>query len=180
MVLVNFDELLDKALQFFFHEFFEKVVNFLSLICTRFIDFLLNFILRFSRFKKKKEIETFTVLLQGNFLIINKKHDVLLNSNDKSKNTVTSQLKLQFPDILSPEIADFFFAHRLDFATSGILCIPLNRKACQEVRELYIDQNPAKLYDDFRCGRTSRRNTRNSTSLPSWAATLTRRWRWLT
>lgn len=136
MVLVNFDELLDKILQFFFHELFEKVVNFLSLVFTRFLDFLLNFISRFSRFKKKKQLETFSVLLQGsNFLIVNKKHDVLLNSNDKSKNTVTSQLKLQFPDTLSPEVADFFFAHRLDFATSGILCIPLNRKACQEVWE---------------------------------------------
>lgn len=134
-MLVNFDEILDKILQFFFHEFLEKVINFLSLIFTRFLDFLLNFILRFS--KKKKEQETFGVLHQSaNFLIVNKKHDVLLNSNDKSKNTVTSQLKKLFPDVLSPEVSDFFFAHRLDFATSGILCIPLNRKTCQEVREI--------------------------------------------
>lgn len=132
MVLVNFDEIFDKVIQFFFHELFEKVVNFLSLVFTRFLDFLLNFILRFS--KKKKEQETFNVLLQSsNFLIVNKKHDVLINSNDKSKKTVNSQLKLQFPDVLSPEVTDFFFAHRLDFATSGILCIALNRKACQEV-----------------------------------------------
>lgn len=136
MILVNFDELLDKFLQFFFHELFEKIANFLSLIVTRFIDFLLNFILRFS--KKKKEQETFSVLHQSsNFLIVNKKHDVLLTSNslDKSKNTVTSQLRKNFPDILSPEVSDFFFAHRLDFATSGILCIPVNRKACQEVKK---------------------------------------------
>lgn len=134
MMLVNFDELLDKILQFLFHELFEKVINFLSIIFTRFLDFLLNFILRFS--KKKKEQETFNVLHQSsNFLIVNKKHDVLLNSNDKSKITVTSQLKKMFPDVLSPEVSDFFFAHRLDFATSGILCIPLNRKACQEVWE---------------------------------------------
>ena len=82
MQLVNFEELLDKVLQFFFHELVNKLVNFLSLVFTRFLDFFLNFILRFS--KKKKEQETFSVLHEsGNFLIVNKKPDVLIRSNDK-------------------------------------------------------------------------------------------------
>lgn len=91
-MLVNFDEILDKVLQFFFHELFRKVINFLVAIFTRFFDFLFNFILRFSK-NRTKDAETFYVLYQNcNFLIVNKRHDVLLNSNDKSKNTVTSQV----------------------------------------------------------------------------------------
>lgn len=144
-MIVNFEELLDKILQFFFHELFHKIVNFLSLIFTRFFDFLFSIVLRFN--KKKKDQETFQVLYQSsNFLIVNKKHDVLLNSNDKSKNTVTSQLKTLYSDVLAPEITEFFFAHRLDFATSGILCIPLNRKAFQELWDNLEQQKSSKFY----------------------------------
>lgn len=71
---------------------------------------------------------------------------MLLNSNDKNKNTVTSQLKIKFPDVLAPEISEFFFAHRLDFATSGILCCPLNRKAFQELWENLEQQKSSKFY----------------------------------
>lgn len=140
-MIINFEEIFDKVLQFFFHELFRKVVDFLTIAVsflwhcvdfTRFFDFLFSLVLRFKRKNDKKE--TFHTLYQSsNFLIVNKKHDVLLNSNDKSKNTVTSQLKTLYADSLAPEISEFFFAHRLDFATSGLLTIPLNRKAFQEL-----------------------------------------------
>lgn len=144
-MLVNLEELIDKVLQFFFHEFLHKVIAFLTLVFTRFFDFLFSIVLRFN--KKKKDQETFTSLYQSsNFLIVNKKHDVLLNSNDKSKNTVTSQLKILYADVLAPEITEFFFAHRLDFATSGILCIPLNRKAFQELWDNLEQQKSSKFY----------------------------------
>lgn len=141
-MLVSFEEILDKVLQFFFHELFRKVVAFLSLIFTRFFDFLFSIVLRFNK-KNKDQEKTFQVLYQSsNFLIVNKKHDVLLNSNDKSKNTVTSQMKTCYSDILAPEVTEFFFGHRLDFATSGILCVPLNRKAFQELWDNL--ESPAK------------------------------------
>lgn len=144
-MIVNFEEILDKVLQFFFHELLHKIANFLTVIFTRFFDFLFSICLRFN--KKKKDQETFQMLYQSsNFLIINKKHDVLLNSNDKSKITVTSQLKTVHPDCLAPEITEFFFAHRLDFATSGILCIPLNRKAFQELWDNLEQQKSSKFY----------------------------------
>lgn len=144
-MIVNFEEIFDKVLQFFFHELFNKVVNFLALIFTRFFDFLFSIVLRFN--KKKKEQETFVSLYQSsNYLIVNKKHDVLLSSNDKSKNTVTSQLKTIYANHLAPEITEFFFAHRLDFPTSGILCIPLNRKAFQELWENLEQQKASKFY----------------------------------
>jgi 23S rRNA-/tRNA-specific pseudouridylate synthase len=53
------------------------------------------------------------------------------------------QLKHQFSDILAPEITgQFYFSHRLDFATSGILCAPLNRKAFTELWDNL--ESPAK------------------------------------
>lgn len=68
-MLVSFEEILDKVIQFFFHELFRKVVLFL----TRFFDFLFSIVLRFN--KKKKDQETFQVLYQSsNFLVVNKKH----------------------------------------------------------------------------------------------------------
>jgi 23S rRNA-/tRNA-specific pseudouridylate synthase len=145
-MLFNFEELLDKIFQFIFHELFHKFADFFTAIFIRFFDFLFSIVLRFS--KKKKEQETFSEILyqSGNFLIVNKKHDVLLNSNDKSKNTVTSQLKKAYPDLLAPEISEFFFAHRLDFATSGILCTPLNRKAFQELWDTLEHQKCTKFY----------------------------------
>lgn len=144
-MIINFEEIFDKVLQFFFHELFNKVLEFLTLIFTRFFDFLFSVVLRFN--KKKKNQETFLSLYQSsNFLIVNKKHDVLLNSNDKSKNTVTSQLKTLHSDLLAPEITEFFFAHRLDFATSGILCIPLNRNAFQELWDNLEQQKSSKFY----------------------------------
>lgn len=145
-MIVNFEEIFDKVLQFFFHELFNKIVEFLSLIFTRIIDFLFSIVLRFH--KKKRNQETFLSLYQSsNFLIVNKKHDVLLSSNDKAKNTVTSQLKEKFCDVLAPEITEFFFApHRLDFATSGILCIPLNRKAFQELWDNLEHHKSSRFY----------------------------------
>lgn len=146
-MLVNFEEVLDKVLQLIFHGLFEKIIAWLTVLFTRLLDFLLQICTNFS--KKNKMIETFQLLHQsGNFLIINKKHDVLLNSNDKSKNTVTSQLKSLYPDVLSSEITEFFFAHpaRLDFATSGILCFPLNRRAFTEIWENIEHQKHSKFY----------------------------------
>lgn len=140
-MFVNFEIILDKVLQFICHELFHKIVNFLTIIFNRFFDFLFTIFLRFN--KKKKDQETFQTLYQSsNFLIVNKKHDVLLNSNDKSKNTVTSQLKSQYP-----EVTEFFFApHRLDFATSGLLLIPLNGKAFQELWDNLEQKKNTKFY----------------------------------
>lgn len=148
-MLVNVEEILDKIMQYFFHELLHKVTSFLATIFTRFIDFLLSICLRLTFLKRKtKNDDLFSVLYQSsNFLIVNKKHDVLLNSNDKSKNTVTSQMRLRWMDLLAPEMgAEFFFAHRLDFATSGILCCPLNRKAFQELWDNLEQQKCSKFY----------------------------------
>lgn len=59
-MLVNFEEIFDKVLQFFCHELFHKIVNFLAILFTRFFDFLFSLVLRFN--KKKKDQETFQVL----------------------------------------------------------------------------------------------------------------------
>lgn len=41
---------------------------------------------------------------------------------------------------------DFYFVHRLDYATSGLLCIPLNKKRCAELSQLFEKRQVDKYY----------------------------------
>jgi 23S rRNA-/tRNA-specific pseudouridylate synthase len=105
------------------------------------------FLVLINREKKNKD-EILEILHQSaNFIVINKKPDILINSNDKSKKTVQSILKKQFPELAEDRLVhDFYFTHRLDFATSGILCIPTNKKACSEIQEVFEQQKSSKYY----------------------------------
>lgn len=56
-------------------------------------------------------------------------------------------MRKQFPEYVQDNLThDFYFAHRLDFATSGILCIPLNKNACKEVCQVFEEQRARKYY----------------------------------
>lgn len=151
-MFVNFDEFLDKLLQFLLHEVYEKLIHFLVIFFNRIylglVDLFWHIFNRkyFCKAKKSKENDLEILNQSCNFLIINKLHDTLLNSNDKSKNsTVSSKLKKNFPDLLV-DYQDFFFANRLDFATSGILLVPLNRKSITEVWDNFEQQKYSKFY----------------------------------
>lgn len=41
---------------------------------------------------------------------------------------------------------DFYFVHRLDYATSGLLCIPLNKKRCADLSRLFEKRRVQKYY----------------------------------
>lgn len=56
-------------------------------------------------------------------------------------------LKRQFPDLSNSSLFhDFYFVHRLDYATSGLLCIPLNKKRCTELSQLFEKRQIEKYY----------------------------------
>lgn len=58
-----------------------------------------------------------------------------------------SLLKKQYPELANETLThDFYFAHRLDFATSGILLIPLNRTTCAEVCDQFEHCRISKYY----------------------------------
>ncbi|KAB7501676.1 RNA pseudouridylate synthase domain-containing protein 1 [Armadillidium nasatum] len=83
-----------------------------------------------------------------NFLFVNKQYDVLINSNNpQDKVTVQTQLKKLVPELINPNLGhDFNFVHRLDYATSGILCIPTNKKSCRQASCAFEKHRVDKYY----------------------------------
>lgn len=61
--------------------------------------------------------------------------------------SVQTLLKRQFASLANHSLRhDFYFAHRLDYATSGLLCIPLNKRRCAEISSLFEQRKIAKYY----------------------------------
>ncbi|XP_069680710.1 RNA pseudouridylate synthase domain-containing protein 1-like [Periplaneta americana] len=83
-----------------------------------------------------------------NFLVINKRHDIVINSDDPSvKISLQIQLKELFPDLVNPNLQhDFYFVHRLDYATSGVICIALHKKACAAATQAFSERKTKKYY----------------------------------
>lgn len=61
--------------------------------------------------------------------------------------SVQTLLRAQFPELANTRLGhEFFFVHRLDYATSGLLCIPLNKRRCSEVGQLFERRAVDKYY----------------------------------
>jgi 23S rRNA-/tRNA-specific pseudouridylate synthase len=57
------------------------------------------------------------------------------------------QLRQLFPDLVNPNLQhDFYFVHRLDYATSGIICIALHKKACSAATVVFSERKTNKCY----------------------------------
>lgn len=70
--------------------------------------------------------------LSDYFIVVNKRYDSLVNSNDPNVScSVQRQLCREFPGLRNPRLRhDFYFVHRLDYPTSGVMCVALTREAC--------------------------------------------------
>lgn len=61
--------------------------------------------------------------------------------------TVQTQLRRRFPDLVNPKLGhEFMFAHRLDFATSGLMCISVHKKAAGAVTKCFVHKRVDKYY----------------------------------
>ncbi|ROT74030.1 RNA pseudouridylate synthase domain-containing protein 1 [Penaeus vannamei] len=82
------------------------------------------------------------------YIIINKRYDILINSNSAADEvTVQTQLRRRFPDLVNPKLGhEFMFAHRLDFATSGLMCISVHKKAAGAVTKCFVHKRVDKYY----------------------------------
>ncbi|XP_014274671.1 RNA pseudouridylate synthase domain-containing protein 1 isoform X1 [Halyomorpha halys] len=83
-----------------------------------------------------------------NFLVINKGHDIVINSNDplvaESLHSILSKL---YPSLVNPKLRHYFhFVHRLDFVTSGVLCLALNKKAASAAALCFENRSAKKYY----------------------------------
>ncbi|XP_063976471.1 RNA pseudouridylate synthase domain-containing protein 1-like isoform X1 [Diachasmimorpha longicaudata] len=81
-----------------------------------------------------------------NYLVINKPYDMVVNSNDPSKVTLQTQIRRLFPHLANPGLKhEFYFVHRLDYATSGVICVALRRNSARAA-SISFEKRDAKKY----------------------------------
>lgn len=82
------------------------------------------------------------------YIVVSKPPDVVMNSNDPNvKVTVQALLEQQFQTIINPSLGHhFYIPHRLDFSTSGVLLVPITKKACAAATKLFSNRDTKKYY----------------------------------
>ncbi|KAH0944979.1 hypothetical protein HN011_005150 [Eciton burchellii] len=139
MIIVNFNGFLQlcilitwnltRLIIFFIHWCIEKLIN--------------------NKIKKQDVIDFIEIVYRSeNFLIINKPYDTYINSNNPDKkNTLQLKLREMLPDLVNPKLYhEFHFVHRLDYPTSGIICIALNKRAARMASYAFENQKVQKFY----------------------------------
>ncbi|KAK9890473.1 hypothetical protein WA026_010556 [Henosepilachna vigintioctopunctata] len=87
------------------------------------------------------------IKITENFLAVNKAFDLKINSNEPNEVTLQTFLKKAFPSLANGTLYhEFYFVHRLDFSTSGVMCIPLNRNACTAAALAFRNGTTEKYY----------------------------------
>lgn len=98
---------------------------------------------------KAAELDDIQVLHKSeNFLVVNKHYDVKINSDDPADAiTIATQLAKRYPHLVEAGLPHSFrFVHRLDFSTSGALCIALNKKASSAASKEFEARRVKKEY----------------------------------
>ncbi|XP_049884343.1 RNA pseudouridylate synthase domain-containing protein 1-like [Pectinophora gossypiella] len=81
-----------------------------------------------------------------NFLVVNKPYDMYINSDDENeKNTVTHHIA-SGDSHLSTSVNPIHFVQRLDYSTSGVLCIAKNKTAAGRAGKLFEKRETKKYY----------------------------------
>lgn len=76
----------------------------------------------------------------AHFLVVEKPADLVINTQKTREHPVSVEtlLRRQLPDLVDPAVQHGFrFCHRLDFATSGVLCLALTRPAASAAQEAF-------------------------------------------
>ncbi|CAH1273626.1 RPUSD1 [Branchiostoma lanceolatum] len=98
---------------------------------------------------KRPPFSTVEVLYNSeNFLVVNKPYDVVLNWDDPSRtDTLQHLLQERFPDLVDESLTHHFrFVHRLDYSTSGPVCVALNKKAAGYAGKAFCQKQVVKHY----------------------------------
>ena len=84
------------------------------------------------------------------YIIVNKPYDLCINGEKElleHGQTVASLLSLRRPDLVDNNVCSGFrFPHQLDYATSGALCITLNKKTTGKAARLFKERKVNKEY----------------------------------
>ncbi|XP_046744066.1 RNA pseudouridylate synthase domain-containing protein 1-like [Diprion similis] len=98
---------------------------------------------------ERNENNTLDVLYRSNnFLVVNKPYDLVINSNNRDfKSTLQTEVQMMFPELVNPELRhEFHFVHRLDYATSGVICLALNKQAAKAATTAFENRKAKKYY----------------------------------
>ncbi|KAH9360355.1 hypothetical protein HPB48_003550 [Haemaphysalis longicornis] len=98
----------------------------------------------------------------AHFLVVEKPADLVINTQKTLEHPVTVEtlLRRQLPELVDPAVQHGFrFCHRLDFATSGVLCLALTRRAAsaaqvvaKRVRQSSSTRYPRSPASKAECG----------------------------
>uniref|UniRef100_T1JGR8 Pseudouridine synthase RsuA/RluA-like domain-containing protein n=1 Tax=Strigamia maritima TaxID=126957 RepID=T1JGR8_STRMM len=90
------------------------------------------------------------------YLIVDKDYDLVLNGENWSR-SVEKQLRRRFPTLVNPKLTfGFHFPHRLDYSTSGVLCVALNKRAAASAVDAFTRRASRKYYLALVRGHLSR------------------------
>ncbi|XP_033325714.1 RNA pseudouridylate synthase domain-containing protein 1 [Megalopta genalis] len=105
--------------------------------------------LHFKEFIKCRHKNNVNILHHSeNFLVVSKPYDMYINSNNpEKKNTLQCEIKKILPNLANPSLFhEFHFVHRLDYVTSGIICVALNKKAARAASNAFETRTAKKFY----------------------------------
>lgn len=82
------------------------------------------------------------------FLAVSKHHDLVFNVDPPdTRLSLYEQIGHRFPHLAQSRLAHgFHVAHRLDFSTSGLVIVPLHKKAAAEATKQFMLRTPKKYY----------------------------------
>ncbi|XP_029039593.1 RNA pseudouridylate synthase domain-containing protein 1-like [Osmia bicornis bicornis] len=129
-------------------------INKLLYSCNMFILKLIQIFINLikfctNNFIKTKHNNNINILYHSeNFIVVSKPYDMCINSNNpEKKDTLQFELKKVLPNLANPSLFhEFYFVHRLDYATSGVICIALNKKAARAASNAFETRTAKKFY----------------------------------
>lgn len=100
--------------------------------------------------QKTPSLQDLEVLhISSNYVVVNKQWDIAVNTDtpDKHPVNVASQLAYKFPHLYDVTVGHGFrFCHRLDYSTSGVLCIALTKDAARHGGNAFTNKTAQKYY----------------------------------
>lgn len=82
------------------------------------------------------------------YLAVNKHPDIVMNTNPgDDRVSLFDQIRHRFPHLYQERLGHgFHVLHRLDYSTSGVLVVPLNKKAAAQGTKAFEDRRTKKFY----------------------------------
>jgi len=102
-----------------------------------------------SEVTRERYLDKLKVLYESeNFVAVDKHHDLIFNTNPPdTRLSLYEQLAFKFPQHVQPKLFHgFYVAHRLDYSTSGVVLVPLTKKAAAVASKQFEHRQTRKFY----------------------------------